>query len=796
MRSTYLSFTLHSRRRHRRNTPRRTPHVRPDRRWQILLVGLLVAVVALVVAIDLAAVAPETTADISIDLAEALSPASSQPMTLMFVLLALAFVSYWWPRRRLARAFTLAASGTLTLLTVATAIPAYSSTDSKQAEFWAILAWTLALFVGNVENPFGAEMPLALQLARLTAISTTFLGLVVILANLSRERYDDLRARYARSVTLVMGLDELTEPFVQQLARERFIGTTVVVVAPHRGHPQVRNVRNLGARVVYGNVRDPRFISPLISRRTIVRGQVSSTLRAAYLLQENPTEALAAAGTLLAATPARQLDGAIPRLLVRLDSPWQAEDWRRAEVAGSGTFLTDTIGQFQVTAREVLMHALEERRSPVVLVGSNPLTLSILDELEQHRREQAVVGTPPSLRVVMVDPRAEQMRGDHEIHQHHYSQASQPNVIEYVGQEADPEEVTRLLSQEPTPLVAVLDEPSVAQMQLANRIAVRLPNAEVLVRTEGTPGIGAQRLLANLVPFGMTLVARKGVSDSLPEAGWDRIARRLHEAYLQTVSTPRWPSQLAWDELSEFYRESNLRRLGVILRVPLEAGRSWRRPSWSSGITHPLTEEELVELARLEHDSWREFYEQNGWRFGRTRSEKWGWLRHSQLVTWAELPDASRAYTVDSVRDALGYLEALGYRPFLDGERWAPFRRTGQVRATRLAEPWSWQVESGDTMQAAAGDWQILEGQDSWSIIDEAFRRTYRHVEGDTYEREGVVWARPAVAGERVVTKEGDVVPPAGASVVRDGEGLQWVVPARRMATSYERLATDSRPSA
>lgn len=129
-----------------------------------------------------------------------------------------------------------------------------------------------------------------------------------------------------------------------------------------------------------------------------------------------------------------------------------------------------------------------------------------------------------------------------------------------------------------------------------------------------------------------------------------------------------------------------------------------------------------------------------------------------------------------SVAEALRYLDALGYRPFLSSHVWSLYRRPGYVHVSRQRQDWSWVSGSGEAMSGVAGDWPIVEGTDTWSITGEAFAATYQRVDGDLYEGIGIVWARGVELQERIETSEGPITARLGDHVVRDRSGNQWIV--------------------
>lgn len=752
--------------------------------------------------VTVTSVEPDLTDGFSALLVSASGPQASGTILALVAALVALFVAFWLPRRHLDREFTFAAGMTLSALTFLTAVPTYIAHGGEEAAFWSPVAWTLALFVGNVQDPDGSQataLPLALQVARLFAISTTFLGITAALARAFRDQSDRLRARRARSVILVVGLDDLTVPFIRQLLRERSPGTTVVVLERDRANPAVRELRHAGARVVFGSADDDETVRELLVRRRVSHRGRASCLRAAYLLQANATEVLAAAEVVMAQTERLRTDGTLPRLVARLDSPWQAEAWRRSQIAladeGRIRFLTDTIGQFQVVAQQIVDHVLSTGRSRLILVGGTALTLAVLDELAQHYREQAVRRTPAPLDVVIVGQSAHRVLADHAFHQAYYGHSTEHATMKAVTSPPEPDTLDELVEGGARPVVVVALPPSAGSDEVGVRTAAHHATAEVLTWTTGVSGVSDRLLVADTRPFGPTLLGEHDGSVCLPEPVWGRIARRLHERYVETRGgkAVESPSQGPWRELSDFYRESNLRRLAVALEIAVRAGRTWTRPAAANAATQQLTTDEIRRWAYVEHESWRSYYEANGWRYGPARRENHAWnLRHDLLVPWSELDEEHASYTAASVGEALAYLAAIGYRPFLDPRVWTAYSRTGQVTAHHVDEQWSWTTAAGDTMTAEAGDWLIVDDQDIWSITYEALHRTYRHVEGDRWERIGQVWARAALPGETVSTAEGRATALTGHRVVRDEAGNEWLVPTDRFASSYVELKGDA----
>jgi len=125
---------------------------------------------------------------------------------------------------------------------------------------------------------------------------------------------------------------------------------------------------------------------------------------------------------------------------------------------------------------------------------------------------------------------------------------------------------------------------------------------------------------------------------------------------------------------------------------------------------------------------------------------------------------------------------------------WLRFDRIGEVIAEQVDHSWSWTTHSGDSLGAEPGDWMLRRCADGppWSVRDDIFRASYRHIAGNRWQRTGSVLARPAAAGETVDTLEGPVRTAAGDWVVRGSAGECWPVGAAEFARRYRRVDPQS----
>ena len=82
-----------------------------------------------------------------------------------------------------------------------------------------------------------------------------------------------------------------------------------------------------------------------------------------------------------------------PRIIARIDDPWQAEYWRRTNAYRTPTggrvesvrWVPDALSIYEVTATMLVAHVQSEPHDRLVVVGRSPLALAICAELAQRR---------------------------------------------------------------------------------------------------------------------------------------------------------------------------------------------------------------------------------------------------------------------------------------------------------------------------------------------------------------------------------------------------------------------------
>lgn len=706
-------------------------------------------------------------------------------------------VAAWWLLSRLRRSgkrrtslLPLLGLGTTT---VVLGLASYLPCAAGQAPFWAPLSWTLALFVGAAENPFGsiagcaATMPLALQLARLTALLALSLGIAGVMGVLLRDRLDRARTRRARSVAFVVGANEGTLAVLRRLRAESPRRTLVAALVDDDTTSTVRDsARALGCAVLELGAIQEQTVRALATGRG-GRSAISSL----YALGPDAAANLHTLRVFQAVHARFTTTTSRPRAVIRVDDPWQAEFQRRSSIGSSEAWVLDTMSVVENTARAVTRDLLDRGVDGLVLVGDSPLALAILTELAQCRRDLDASrfdahGAIP--RVWVVGPTAAAVVEQHALRQRRFGNRHTAFTPEVVA--AEPEWSLLRTRLEPAAKPAVILADADHAERLGSSLAVRFPLWTIYAFDAAAKGLSSEAVMERLYVFGPLPDAPSEIAiDS-----WERAARIAHANYVHDLrewgeSTDK-PSARPWDSLDAFYRESNVRLITTTLASAGSVGRSWTAEPAVDGAGSDFTPEQIRAMAEREHTSWLAHHREHGWRWSAERADEK--RVHHWLLPWSALPPEAVARSESTVRDALALLSTLGYHsipatPAGDGEPgWITARRCGTVTAERLEAPFHWTNQNGDAMTGLPGDWRVV-GEDGgdWSVADPEFRTSHEHVEGSLWRRTGLVSARPGRAGETIETIEGPGSVADGDWVIRGSRGELWSVPAERFATGY-----------
>lgn len=773
--------------------------------WNALALALLVAYVAGIILFGYAALTttPAPTAyALRPPLAGYGDPRAWWPIALQLALGLAAFGAYYVPRRHQTRSFSLLVTGGLGVTTILLGVLGGWNCAAPESPFFAPLAIALGLLFGATPTFTGAcagqPFPPALQLARLLGPLLLVITALGVAASLFRTQLDRLVVRFARALVVVVGLGDEALPLVRRLAAERQRGSVLAVLVPDADDPLVRLTRQLGARVVAADPADRDALSVLVGRHDRFK------VRALHLVSADAAANLAGAEQFRAVADVGGTGRGDPppRLAVRIDDPWPAEYWRRTNAYrtppdGSPRavrWVSDAVSSYEVTAAILVDAVQAAAHDRLVVVGGSSLALALCAELAQRQREGNVLGRrrrPSLTELVLVGPTAAELRRQHQLRQERFGNAAAGAVVvsPVVPTESG---LVELLAGSAAPVVIFADDPARVRTRDADPgpalLAASHPDWTIYAADPAVQGLAPRPIMERLFAFGLTIEPPVGFAvDS-----WERAARVVHEAYLSGLGDQREPARPThgpWPALPPFYRASNVRLVTATLAGAEATGRTWGPTDGRPGASTAVPPDQLEVMARLEHESWRRFHLEQGWRYGPVRDD--ARRRHDALQPWDALSPDYRARAAGVVRAALATLAALGYRSSATNLRrpWIAANRCGEVRATVLDQDWRWQTGSGEWLQARAGDYRVSNGSGpAWSVDPAIFAQTHTHVAGDRWRRTGQVLAQPAVPGELVISLEGAQTATEGDWVIRGAAGEQWLTSAGHFAENYERV--------
>lgn len=357
------------------------------------------------------------------------------------------FSLFAWARRVDSLRAPLLASIWAASSAVPLALAAYLPCSGPAPAGWQAITSTLALFVGNFDVPFGAgeacayEVPLALHVARLAALAATLTSVLSVVASMSRAQMDRLRLTRARSLTAVVGLDDASAGVVEALAREDSRRYRTVVLTKDIERACVRRVWASGTLVLRVDVDDPDELTSLklwskVDRAYLMSTDAGANQQRAEFLRRLLSETAGRGNT----ASGRRLP-----LIVRVDDPWLADEWRRRGV-GDPHFAIDAIALYEETADALVSRLLapEAAVRHLIIVGCGPLALALLAELSQRGREWQFVGAGQILpEVTLLDMDASGYVADHRQRQKRF--VFDPLVVHQVDDFPNLEPLTALI---------------------------------------------------------------------------------------------------------------------------------------------------------------------------------------------------------------------------------------------------------------------------------------------------------------------------------------------------------------
>ena len=755
-----------------------------------------------------------------------LQPDSDRTLLVVIAVWLLAWLVYWWPRRLQPALVTMAAIVSMVViggvLSTASLIPCRGGQTKT-----AVVAWLLGLYLGNAPSVYGqpgscpGNPPLALQLGEVVCVGATLVGALAAAAVLWRKPVSRLRARAVSDATVFTGLDAMTMPVLQQLAMTRR-PNRIIVIEPDIAHPLLDEARATGARIMIGDPASERVLQPVLA------GWHGCALSYLYALRQDVQEneaVLAAAHQILRRYqphPERQ-----PHLIARIDDPRHANHWRGWSCGTSSQWFEDALSAQEVTASALVNEIFRIRARRLLLCGDSALALAILLELARRsweRRgliEAAAAGhaaypeavdpaetraadgadgaVPHALAphplecVLLMDRRAEDLRREYLATSAHCTDGAPPQVT------AQPQPWKEQLlatldamvpDEAAETAVVIADALSEDGIHEAGRVARLHPGVPVFVLT--SDGAGSHGAIFDLLhPFQRTLL----VDGETLEDTWTRVARHWHECHRlrrpPVPGDPKTHTSRPWSDLDHFIRQDNILQLRSVMTAVVARGRRWvPRRAVPSGSFIELSDHDLEEVARAEHDRWYRRRLAAGWTPASNGTPAGIARMNARVVPWHDLPAEYRASNVEYLRSQLAQLESVGFMPIVpEGgpPEAAPFERVGVVQARQLQARRRWTRRSGDELTGGPGDWRVIdEANDERTVRDPDFRTSHEPLGGDRWRRTGTYRAWQVTEQLILRTMEGQAIAQAGDWVVEGHRGQRWPVTDEQFRRTYK----------
>lgn len=562
-------------------------------------------------------------------------------------------------------------------------LPAYLP-DSGYT-FSDLLYQSVQLFVLQLQVLPG-RTPWTLEVARWSAATVSFYAVLRAGSVLFAGELDRLRLRHLSGHVVVCGLGrkglQLTQDF---LAR----GDKVVIIEKDEENDHLLAAREAGALVVLNAAADDAIlrqarvaqaavllavtgddganIETAVVARRLVRTEASGRatplrafahvgdLRLCGLLRDSR----AFTGDEPVETAPFNIHEAAARVLLR-DNPLD----RERLLPGDPRFVHLCVVEFGQMGESVALQAARM----VHLANGSRLRVTLIDPEADERRKRFLGRCPGFTAVADLDV----LEGD----------------VEYADVLAQLEEWGR----DPGRLldIVVCFDDDRRSLACALALVERLRERRVPVRVRMSQGAGLSTLArasgtgnwtGRISVFG--LLDRLCTRESVLGESLDQLARRAHEDYLRRKLAEgerpgSRPSLRQWNELDEFFRESN-RQQADHIPVKLRAVGCRTEPV-AEGTKAPgfaFTPDEVELLARMEHERWCARHLLDGWKRGEKRDELA--RTHPCIIPWEQLAESYRDNDRAAVRQIPELLVLVGQRVVRESEpaRQVPLARAG-----------------------------------------------------------------------------------------------------------------------
>ena len=506
-------------------------------------------------------------------------------------------------------------------------------------------------------GPMNWQLQIARFVAPVMAMGTVLQTASVIF----RDQFRRYRLRYAKRHTIVCGLGDSGARIAASFAQA---GERVVAIEPDPAVIASSGVSEV-VEVLQGSATDPAIL------------EVAGIGRASRLVVASGDDAVNVQVTSAVARLAASRTGTPLRCSVQLSDADLSSLLRAADLEGKGGARISYFNLHERAARALLaddgpdLGPFGEGEKPphLLVMGLGQFGRSLVLALcQQFADLNPGVRFHPTLVDRAARGRWEALR----LHHPALDDICEPTLVDLdldAPTSEDVDGLVALLDQDPPAWVAVaFDDESLA---LSNAVFMHqhLPRGRVpiVVRMRTTEGLGGL-----LTPHPETEGAFPGVklfafldrtctTEAVDGGVREQLAEAVHEDYLAHLPPDDVLTEVEkpWAELSDEHRELSRSRVDGIVAdlavigcdlVPLQR---WGAPQVT------FTDDEVEQLAALDHQRWFDDRTAAGWTHGAVRDD--AKKTNPVLVPWADLPEENRAANLKSAAGLLPMLARNGF---------------------------------------------------------------------------------------------------------------------------------------
>jgi len=525
----------------------------------------------------------------------------------------------------------------------------------------------ISLNSGTVPPPINWELQIARFLVPAITAYTAFLAFTTIFI----QQTDRVRLWFLQDHVIICGLGRKGFRLANQFLQ---VGTPVVVIEVDEGNDWIGNIRSAGAIVMIGDAGDPELLEKVKLNR--------ATCLVSVLGDDGKNAEVAIQAEKISS---QRKEGCLTCIIHIFDSQlWRLLRERELTLNQNGNFRLELFNIFD--------------RGAHLMVGGNPPWLGLSPDQAPHvlviglgkMGQRLVIEAARSwnlsrpdyekrIKLSLIDIDAENKLLSLKNQNPRLLNLGDYQAINMDILSGDFDKVGELFKTADScnlDIVYICLDDETFSLQTGLRlnhqfrrhslpIVMRMVESGGLALLLGSdPGEGDQNSFGDLKIF--DLLDKTCTAELLQKGTHEVLARNLHAVYLEGIqaTSHSGPTQVAWDDLSEYHKEKNRQQADRIPLMLKEAGyRIAPLHDWdveNLKFNEDGANNEVTLMAQLEHDHWCREKTSESWKYG---SEKDPVKKtNPSILPWEELPEGEKEKNKKFIRDLPVLLARAGFQ--------------------------------------------------------------------------------------------------------------------------------------